>query len=781
MADRPQFRIPETIKEDTKKYEQEVERFLNGNLDPVRFKGYRVPMGVYGQRGQTEGAEKYMIRVRAPGGVITKEQLEVLNDLSREYGAEYLHFTTRQDIQIHQVNMEDTPQILYKLLEVGLSPRGGGGNTVRNIMNSPRAGVNPQEKFDTTPYSLALTEYLIRTRSSFNLPRKYKIAFSSTAQDKGLATINDLGFIAKEKDGRQGFKVYAAGGMGNDPEIALLLEEFIAADKVFHVAEAIKRFFDDYGDRSNKHQARLRFVRKRLGDEEFVAKYKKYLKEVLEEGIDTEEIYYYQEPRSGAKDRKQNLEVDYIYPEAKPGYYSVELRPPEGDITYQELEELLSLLSSEQISLRTTNKQGLLIRGVKAENLDDLIAEIKGVNEQLLVPNVATMPIACKGASTCRLGLCLSPNLAEAVRDQLSQLDKKLQSLLPQIYISGCPNCCGQHLIGKIGFEGKAKRFDDRLVPHYSLLVGGNVAEDESRYGEKVIDLPAKRIPDFLVELAQQLSEKADYTGDFNAYLAQGGREEVVKVAKQFTEIPSYEQNSNIYQDWGSNEDFSLAGRGPGECGTGVMDIIELDIDTANDNYQTGRQENDDEELYQAIVNAARALLIVRGIDTEKDRVILSSFKSEFIDKDLVDKSKADLLDAAFDYKLGDIDSLVDYQQEIKELIQRVEELFNSLNSKLEFDLDELDQQNEDNDKAGSQNDAETKLADLRGVKCPMNFVKAKVAISPLEAGEVLEIYLDPGEPIQNVPQSLAEEGHEILEQEQTEEGYYILTVKKGK
>jgi len=314
-------------------------------------------------------------------------------------------------------------------------------------------------------------------------------------------------------------------------------------------------------------------------------------------------------------------------------------------------------------------------------------------------------------------------------------------------------------------------------VPHYSLLVGGNIGEDQSKYGSNLVDIPAKRIPDFLADLAKLLATEADYDGDFNSYLEQGGREKVIELAQEFTTIPSYEQEADLYQDWGSDEDFSLAGRGPGECGTGVMDIIQLDIDTARDNYKAGKKE-DNEKLYQAIVDAARALLIIRGIDTEKDRVILDSFQSEFIANGLVDNSRSELLDAAFDYKLGDIDSLFDYQTEIEELIERVEELFESLNSNLEFDLedDKQEQVTEDDNQAT----VETELADLRGVNCPMNFVKAKVAIAPLDSGAILEIYLDPGEPIENVPQSLAKEGHEILNQEQSKEGHYILTVKKG-
>ncbi|MGM0471674.1 MAG: sulfurtransferase TusA family protein [Bacillota bacterium] len=785
----PKFTIPSTIKEDTKEYEKKVEDFLAGNIDPVRFKGFRVPMGVYGQRSQREEKEEYMVRVRAPGGVLTPQQLEVLNELANQYGGGYLHFTTRQDVQIHQVAMSDTPQVLYKLLEAGLSPRGGGGNTVRNIMNSSRAGVHPDEPFDTTPHALALTEYLIRSRSSFNLPRKYKITFSVTEEDEGLATINDLGFIAKEQDGQRGFKVYAAGGMGNQPEIGLLLEEFISEDKIFHVAEAIKRFFDDYGDRSNKHKARLRFVKKRLGDEEFVKRYQEYLTEVLDEGLATEEIHYYEEPRSKSDSAEVDLTPDYINQEQETDYYSIELRPKGGDFSYEEISSLLEAIEQYVVSLRTTNRQGLLLRGVKGSDVEQLIASIEAINPQLLIGNQGRRPIACKGASTCRLGLCISPNLAAEINKALSALDDKLQSLIPQIYISGCPNCCGQHLIGKIGFEGKAKRYDDKLVPHYSLLLGGQFKEDESQYGEKVIDIPAKRIPDFLAELAQFLAEESDYSrANFNEYLEAGGEEKIVDLAAEFTDVPSYEENPDLYKDWGREEDFSLAGRGPGECGTGVMDIIELDLTTAQDNYEQAVEEELDEQYYQAVVSAARALLIVRGIDTDKDREILASFKSEFIDQGLVNSSKADLLDAAIDYKLGDLATLVDYQSEIKELIDRVEVLFNSLNSKLEFELaKEQESSEQSNDESSfesegskEQSTSDIEELDLRRVKCPLNFVKAKVALSPLEQGALLEIALDEGEPINNVPDSLASEGHEIISKEQTDEGYYLLRVKKG-
>ncbi|WP_408955586.1 sulfurtransferase TusA family protein [Natroniella sp. ANB-PHB2] len=775
MKIKPVFKIPETVKEDTNKYQQEVERFLAGEIDPVRFKGHRVPMGIYGQRGAKE-EEQYMVRVRAPGGVVTVEQLKILNQLSKEYGSDYLHLTTRQDVQIHQVDIEDTSQILFDLLEVGLSPRGGGGNTVRNIANASRAGVASDELFDTTPHALSLTEYLIKTRSSFNLPRKYKIAFSSTPEDEGLATINDLGFIAQEKNGKKGFKVYAAGGMGTASEVGFLIEEFITEDKIFHVAEAIKRFFDEYGDRSNKHKARLRFVKKRLGEEEFKIKYKEYLADVLAENIETHQINYYQLPR---EEVNTELEVtaDYLKEEKVTGYYSVELRPENGDLKADELDQILEieLLATKEVDLRTTNRQSLLIRGVRAEQVEELLEEIRAINPELLAKNNSTVPIACKGASTCRLGLCLSPNLAKEIRNKLASLADSLQNLLPQIYISGCPNACGQHLIGKIGLEGKAKRFNGKLAPHYSLLLGGNIADGNSKYGERVIDLPAKRIPEFLASLAEELATEEDYNpAQFNQYLEAGGKERIKELAAEFIDIPTYEKESDLYQDWGQDEDFSLAGRGPGECGVGVMDIIKLDLDTAQKNYEQAVVEDDADQLYQATVNAARALLIVKGVDTQKDRVIIKEFKDKFIDGRLVATDYEEVVDAAIDYRLGDIDDLFAYQEEVKGLITRIEKLFNSLNAKLEFTI-EIEQATEDD-----SDSTDKEVADLRGVKCPMNFVKAKVAIAPLEPGETIDIYLDAGEPIANVPQSLNSEGHEILDKEQVGDGYYILTVKKS-
>ncbi|MFW6279241.1 MAG: sulfite reductase, beta subunit (hemoprotein), partial [Bacillota bacterium] len=759
MIKKPVFLVPESIKEDTRKFEEHVSSFVAGDLSAERLKGYRVPMGVYGQRGKQGAAEeKYMVRVRLPGGVVTPRQLKVLHDISREYGSSFIHFTTRQDAQIHQVDIEDTPEILYKLLEAGLSPRGGGGNTVRNIANSSRAGINPDEEFDTTPHALALSEYLLKFRSSFNLPRKYKIAFSSTSEDEALATINDLGFIAHNQKGQPGFKVYAAGGMGNSPEIGLLLKEFIPEQEIFQVAEAIKRLFADLGDRENKHQARLRFVRHKLGDEKFVTTFQKYFREVKDEDLAVEEIKYFQlerkelDRKAGDRDQVSRLaRRDYVYPEKTAGYYAVDLTPEGGDLESRQIEQILSLVEDYNLEMRSTNRQGLLLRGIENKNLASVIEQIKQIDEDIVYRAPGLRPIACKGASTCRLGLCLSPNLAREIKNSLQELEPQARETIPQIYISGCPNSCGQHHIGKLGLEGKARRHQGRLVPFYSLLVGGRIEEDKSRYGDKLIDLPARRIPDFLARLARELAADPAYDRNkFYEYLADRGREKIKELARDFTDLPSYEEEPAIYKDWGQTEDFSLAGRGPGECGTGVMDIIKLDIDTANSNFAAGKENKNQDQVYKALIEAARALLIIRGIDTEKDRIIVREFKNKFVDGQLVDEIYGELLDQALDYRLGENVNLLAERDRINDFLDRIEELYNSLDANLEFQLAEEDQneaakgtnksKDEKNEK-DKQNDQHRK--DLRGVKCPLNFVKAKLFIEPLPANTEVTFYLD--------------------------------------
>jgi sulfite reductase (ferredoxin) len=358
----PILHIPETVKEDTLAYRSKVKEFLDGKTSPIAFRAYRVPMGVYEQR--TTG--KFMVRIRIGAGLVLPFQLHRIAELSKKYGNGILHITTRQDIQIHEVNIEDTPDIIEGLLEVGLSSRGGGGNTVRNVTACPEAGVCPKEEFDVAPFAIATAEYLLQDRSSFNLPRKYKIAFSGCSSDCAFASVADLGFFAHKKDGLKGFSVYAAGGLGSNPAVAVKIEDFLKADEVFEVAEAIKRLFDKYGDRSNKHKARLRYVLARLGTEEFVKLYKQERETLKFEGLPDE--------------APQIRDIASVYP-APEGSVTVRLWLKNGDIPANGLEKVGQIAAQYgQGLVRTTQLQDLLITAVAHEDIDKVNSELKSLS-----------------------------------------------------------------------------------------------------------------------------------------------------------------------------------------------------------------------------------------------------------------------------------------------------------------------------------------------------------------------------------------------------------------
>jgi len=324
------YTVPKYVVDDLELHAQDVKRYLSGELKSDIFKARRVPRGIYEQR--QDGL--FMIRVRIAGGVLWTEQAHKLAELSRRFANGKIHVTTRQDIQLHEVNIADTYQILQELLKVGLTPSGGGGNTVRNVTSCARGGISPAEIFDTQPYALAVTDYLLPFQSSYNLPRKFKIAFSGCADDCTLTGVNDLGFQARIKDGEPGFAVYVGGGLGTRSRTADLFQNFIPARDVLRVVEAVKRLFIKYGDRRNRHQARLRFAVERLGPSNFFAELAEELQRVAKEGIpDAVPVEILKMPKQPSATPDLNIresgfaewQKTAVFRQKQPGYVCAEL------------------------------------------------------------------------------------------------------------------------------------------------------------------------------------------------------------------------------------------------------------------------------------------------------------------------------------------------------------------------------------------------------------------------------------------------------------------------
>ncbi|MEA3226233.1 MAG: nitrite/sulfite reductase, partial [Planctomycetota bacterium] len=474
----PILHIPETVREYTLNYRGKVEKFLAEQTSAVAFRAYRVPMGVYEQRA----AGKFMVRIRIGAGLVLLAQLEKIAQLSNTHGNGIIHITTRQDIQIHEVEIGRTPDVLEGLLEAGLSSRGGGGNTVRNVTACPRAGICPDQKFDVTGHSIATAEYLLADRSSFNLPRKYKIVFSGCSADCAFASVADLGFFAHVENGQKGFSAYAGGGLGLNPGIGVRIERFIRrGDRIFTVAEAVKRLFDKHGDRTNKHKARLRYVLARVGAEEFIKLYKQERDTLDAEGL----------PYDAPKIR--DIASDYPAPK---GSITVRLWLKNGDIPADDLAKVGQIAARYgQGLVRTTQFQDIHLTGVAPEDVNKVNDELRKLSVNIFGDGGPTV-VACTGAATCKLGLCLSRGLSAAISDKLGQTEDSGTV----IRISGCPNSCANHYIADIGFQGRAKRVNGRLMPFYDVLADARTVEGGARLAETLGAVPAKRIPDLVAE-----------------------------------------------------------------------------------------------------------------------------------------------------------------------------------------------------------------------------------------------------------------------------------------
>ena len=761
MNPEPTLQLPENVGRDTAAYRGRLEAFLRGQTSPAAFRAYRVPMGVYEQRA----AGNYMVRVRIGAGIALPFQLEKISQLSRTYGNAVLHVTTRQDIQIHQVALEKTADVLEGLLEAGLSARGGGGNTVRNVTACPLSGVCPRELFDVAPYAVAVAEYLLQSQSSYNLPRKFKIAFSGCGSDCALASVADLGFFAHTDNGVRGFSVYGGGGLGANPRVAVKLEDFISAGDIFETAEAVKQLFDQQGDRSNKHKARLRYVVQRMGKEKFARLYRQNRRQVQQAGL------------SGRIPKIQDISGRFarvntkpagnapappagVITEKTPGLFTLRIALKLGDISADELSAVAKIADKFGCGLvRISQLQDLLISSVPGHRVEAALSALKEPGPAR--SNGTSDIIACTGAATCKLGLCLSRGLAGAVAEKLPPTMSRDVSA-PVLRISGCPNCCGHHYIADIGFQGLAKRVNGRLMPCYDVVAGAVIGEGKTRLAEKIGTVPARAIPDMIAELlaagppeTARLKELVGRHGDFA-----GGFDD------------------EFYFDWGRDEPFSLAGRGPGECGAGVMDVVGADLAEAAAALKAADAVEQPLEksrlLYKSVAAAARALLVVFGEEPKTDRQVFAAFEKNLIEPGWVDERIRPLLEKSVDWRMGRSVSIVDLSGEVDNLIRRVETLFLSLDSNLKFRAEPVGRK--------IQRDILPKgnTVDLRGVACPLNFVKAKLQLEKIDIGCVLEILLDAGEPVRNVPASFSQQGQEVTEVNDLG-GYFSVKVRKKK
>ena len=565
-------------------YEREAKSFLEGNGEGLGddFRPFRLQHGIYGQRQD----DAQMVRVKIPHGNLNSEQMKVLGDIASRYSPRKMgHVTTRQAIQFHYVSLEDTPTVMRVLEECGLTTREACGNTVRNVTSDEMSGVCPDTVFDVTPHAEAMARFFLRHPICQKLPRKFKISFSACPHDYGLVPIHDLGATAVMRDGKRGFRVTVGGGLGAAPRIAEVLEEFVPEEELLRITEATIRVFDRLGERKNRNKARIKFLVKRLGIEEV----RRLIREEVatlppaDNGSYLEPDWSYLEEAThpsaaslgqnghAAQPGFEGWRRTNAVAQARDGFFLVYVLLPIGDLTAQQFYDLAEIADKYTGGkIRTAANQNMVLRWVHEEDLPALHAELVDIglaeDGALTLSDVMT----CPGADTCSLGVTSSKGMGRALRNQLSAVNGHFKGdpLVEQmrIKISGCPNSCGHHHVADIGFYGNAVRSGERMVPAFSMLIGGKAQGPDASIGTHVMKIAAKRIPDAVMTLIEHYQGDRNEGEPFSEWAERVGKGHLKEVLADYEKMPVYEEDPMAFVDWEATKLFSLDEMGEGEC-----------------------------------------------------------------------------------------------------------------------------------------------------------------------------------------------------------------------
>ena len=838
------YRIPSTLNGDLDYTQSLIDQFKAGEIQAGQLKSNRVPMGIYEQRKN----QHYMLRLRCAGGLVTPEQLAKIAFVGHQLSTSHLHVTTRQEIQIHNVDIEDAIPALKKLEKVGISSAGGGGNTVRNMMVDDRSGLTADEEFDVYPYVEELTSRLIAEKDSFTMPRKYKVAIDTSVATANYSYIADLGLQARIKDGQRGFRVLIAGSAASNAHTGWEVFDFLPEKDLYRAAKALKNWFHKYGNRRNRHKARMRYVFYKYGTEEAKRLYLEEFEELKKDGsIDFEapalplehhkpnfpplkaptdfETWKrrYAHKQTNAEGLKENLWYAYI--PLRHGNNSTDF--------FAEVAEYLGNYGNDVI--RFTKKEQIQVRNIPEEYLTNIYAFFKKLGVyQIDYPVVVTNLTCCTGADTCRLGICLPKGAIDGIAKQLLNSNLNLDAIPDfELRMNGCTNICALATWGDLGFSGRVGRVGDDPYPAYTIWLPVK--------GKHEIDLQqgyiaAKKIPAFVEDyLRDVIAEQANYA-DYYDYVAKRGVNIVKELIAKYKEVAPYTEEPDTFFDFGDDEKFSLIKYGKAECSAGLFDIIEIDQDTIRekrkeveslmgntpqgvpaDLQSDGKQGTSKIEklLHDIVFSENRMLLVTRGLDPRTDEDVYNGFEKEFIAAGIIPQKFKVLTD-----KARNKESLIEQKPLIDELADLLNDLYQNMDDSLQFKLpaektpaeqvseektaeekataeqvseektaeekataEQVSEEKAPTEKASATEESETIVPDVkkdfRGVMCPMNFVKTKIALTPMQSGQILEILLDDGAPIENVPGSVKNEGHTILSTEKVENYWKVLIKKK--
>jgi len=632
------------VQKDIIDLERKIALFRDGKIDDERFRSLRLARGVYGQR--QEGVQ--MIRIKLPFGKVSGEQLHRICIVSDEYSTGRLHITTRQDIQIHYVSLDRTPQLWAELEKDDVTLREACGNTVRNITASENAGIDVDEPFDVSPYAHALFEFFLRNPVCQEMGRKFKISFSSSDKDTALSYLHDLGFIPKIVNGQRGFKVMLGGGLGSQPHHAELLSEFIPENQIIPTTEGVLRIFDRLGERAKRLKARMKFLIKDIGRDEFLRLVEDEKKALAYQTVEIDTTSFESPipepllvvPKVVIEDAAafEAWKKSNVISQKQAGYVAIGIKIVLGDFYTDKARLLAELIKNYGANeLRFSLRQDILIRNVKEENLAFFYQELAKLDFVTLGYDSTADITACPGTDTCNLGIASSTGIAV-------ELERVLNAEYPQyannqeitIKISGCMNACGQHNMAEIGFQGMSINSGKLVAPALQVLLGGgNLGNGTGRFSDKVIKIPSRRGPDALRFILNDFESNANGLSFLDYYDAKGEKYfyEFLKPLADLTNLTQAD-----FVDWGNADNYVKA-VGVGECAGVVIDLVATLLLEAKDKLTFAQEAFDDQKwsdaiylAYAGFVNGAKAILLAENQKTNHHAGIIDLFDTIFIE-----------------------------------------------------------------------------------------------------------------------------------------------------
>ena len=814
--------IPQEIIEEIETFEDEVARLQSGDTPTDVFKPFRLQYGIYGQRQP----DVQMIRIRVPFGGMTANQLRQVADITDTYATGVGHVTTRQDIQLHFVPLPQVGTIMRKLAEVGLTTREACANTVRNVTACALAGVCPGEVFDVTPYAKAVADHLLRNLLNQSLPRKFKIALSGCKQDCALTPIHDVGLLAtRNAEGTIGFKMVVGGGLGSTPRLAKTLREFVPMEELIPSIEAMLKVFDNLGNRKNRSKARMKFVLDKLGFEEFSKRWKESYDSMIQSGAtklglipgvypDDPPLIMPEKNGNGASAQSNGQGSSQngastssdafnawcgtnVITQRQSGFKAAAVRLRSGDLTTEQMFVLADLAERyANGNIRTTINQNMMVRWIPESQLPHFYEEL--LTHGLGDPGAEGVEdiVACPGTDTCGLGITSSKGLARALAEVFpaGKTSDDLKGV--DVKISGCHNSCAQHHIATIGLHGVGKRIGDHVAPVYELHLGGQV-NGTPKIAQLIVKVPAKNVPDAIQHLLDLYRRTRKDGESLSAFITRAGKVTLKDELIPYTILPSYQDDKEFYFDWEGDEEFSVEDLGPGECAGGALEMIDNRIlEAEQELYQSrilvGKHQYAMaiNKAYRAVVAGAKAILVTEGIDPNTDADTLLEFDNMIQAKGLLPVEYHNVAakfgdlgtkDASTDFTQGKIDfakGFVDICRTVTEQIGQDLKLA-PVEVGAEGTAPPTVTPSQSHPQPSTAGDAA--VYDLRGVACPMNYVKTKLKLEMMDEGEQLEVWLDAGDPIRNVPVSLRNDGHKVLQQEpmDPEEQHFRVLVEK--